>query len=143
MIVKLEKFFVQSKKEVEAINVTHIVEKFVKDSAVKNGVVNVFNHHTSAGLLVTEGLECLEEDIGAFLDRLVPEEENYLHRRYLDFDGRVGFNAQMHLKSVLIGYTTSFPISDGKIVKGSRQTIYFMEFDGPLERTMTVQVMGK
>jgi secondary thiamine-phosphate synthase enzyme len=143
MIIKLEKFLIQSRKEVEAINVTPIVEEFVKRSGLTNGMVNVYNQHTSAGLLVTEGIPCLEEDIGAFLDRLVPEEENYLHRRYLDFDGRVGFNAQMHLKSVLVGCSASFPVSDGKIVKGSRQTVYFMEFDGPLQRTMSVQVIGE
>lgn len=143
MIIKLEKFLIQSRKEFEAINVTPIVEEFVKRSGLTNGLVNVYNQHTSAGLLVTEGIPCLEEDIGAFLDRLVPEEENYLHRRYLDFDGRVGFNAQMHLKSVLVGCSASFPVSDGKIVKGSRQTVYFMEFDGPLQRTMSVQVIGE
>jgi secondary thiamine-phosphate synthase enzyme len=143
MIIKLEKFLIQSRKEVEALNVTPIVEEFVQKSGLKNGMVNVYNQHTSAGLLVTEGLPCLEEDIGTFLDRLVPEDENYLHRRYLDFDGRVGFNAQMHLKSVLVGCSVSFPVNDGKIVKGSRQTVYFMEFDGPLQRTMSVQVIGE
>jgi secondary thiamine-phosphate synthase enzyme len=143
MVIELEKFLVQSRKEVEAINVTPLVEEFVKKTGIKNGMVNIYNQHTSAGLLVTEGLTCLEEDIETFLDQLVPEDGNYLHRRYLDFDGRVGFNAQMHIKSVLVGCSTSFPISDGKIVKGSRQTVYFMEFDGPLQRTMTVQVMGE
>ncbi len=143
MIIKLEKFLIQSRNEVEAVNVTPIVEEFVQKSGLRNGMVNVYNQHTSAGLLVTEGLSCLEEDIGTFLDRLVPEDENYLHRRYLDFDGRIGFNAQMHLKSVLVGCSVSFPVSDRKIVKGSRQTVYFMEFDGPLERTISVQAIGE
>lgn len=143
MIIKLEKFLIQSRKEVEAINVTPLAEDFVKKSGMKNGMVNIYNQHTSAGLLVTEGIPCLEEDIGAFLDRLVPEDGNYLHRRYLDFDGRIGFNAQMHLKSVLVGCSASFPVSGGVIVKGSRQTIYFMEFDGPLERKISIQVIGE
>lgn len=143
MIIKLEKFLIQSRKEVEAINVTLLAEDFVKKSGMKNGMVNIYNQHTSAGLLVTEGIPCLEEDIGALLDRLVPEDGNYLHRRYLDFDGRIGFNAQMHLKSVLVGCSASFPVSEGVIVKGSRQTIYFMEFDGPLERKISLQVIGE
>lgn len=143
LIIKLEKFLVQSHKEVEAVNITPLVEDFVEKSGIKNGIVNIYNQHTSAGIVVTEGIPCLEEDIGTFLEKLVPEEGNYLHRRYLDFDGRVGFNAPMHLKSILTGYTASFPIVDGKIVKGSRQTVYFMEFDGPLQRTVTIQVMGE
>lgn len=143
MIIKLERVKVQSRKSEEAINITPNVEDIVRASGVRNGLVNVMNMHTSAGLLVTEGIPCLEEDILTHFSRLFPENEDYHHHRYLDYDGRLGFNADAHLKSVLGGMQCSFPIEDGKIVKGSRQTIYFMEFDGPLQRTYTVQVMGE
>ena len=143
MIIKLERVKVQSRKSEEAINITSNVEDIVRASGVRNGLVNVMNMHTSAGLLVTEGIPCLEEDILAHFSRLFPEGEDYHHHRYLDYDGRLGFNADAHLKSVIGGMQCSFPIEDGQIVKGSRQTIYFMEFDGPLQRTYTVQVMGE
>ncbi len=132
MIVKLERVQVQTRKSEEAINITPTVEEIVRASGVRNGLVNVMNMHTSAGLLVTEGIPCLEEDILTHFARLFPEDQDYHHRRYLDYDGRLGFNADAHLKSVLGGMQCSFPIEDGKIVKGSRQTIYFMEYDGPL-----------
>jgi secondary thiamine-phosphate synthase enzyme len=99
--------------------------------------------HTSSGLLVTEGIPCLEEDILTHLARLFPEDADYHHRRYLDYDGRLGFNADAHLKSVIGGISCTFPIENGKIVRGSRQTIYFMEYDGPLERTYLIQVLGE
>jgi len=143
MIIKLERVKVQSRKSEEAINITSNVEDIVRASGVRNGLVNVMNMHTSAGLLVTEGIPCLEEDILTHFSRLFPEGEDYHHHRYLDYDGRLGFNADAHLKSVIGGMQCSFPIEDGQIVKGSRQTIYFMEFDGPLQRTYTVQVMGE
>ena len=63
--------------------------------------------------------------------------------RSLDFDGRLGFNAGDHLKSILGGINCFFPIEDGKIVRGSRQRIYFVEFDGPLARQVSIQVMGE
>jgi secondary thiamine-phosphate synthase enzyme len=143
MIIKLERVKVQSRKSEEAINITPNVEEIVRASGVRNGLVNVMNMHTSAGLLVTEGIPCLEEDILTHFSRLFPEGEDYHHHRYLDYDGRLGFNADAHLKSVIGGMQCSFPIEDGQIVKGSRQTIYFMEYDGPLQRTYTVQVMGE
>jgi secondary thiamine-phosphate synthase enzyme len=143
MIIKLERIKVQSRKSEEAINITPVVDKVVRESGVRNGLVNVMNLHTSAGLLVTEGIPCLEEDILTHFARLVPEDEDYHHRRYLDYDGRLGFNADAHLKSVLGGISCCFPIEDGKVVRGSRQTIYFMEYDGPLERTYVVQVLGE
>lgn len=143
MIIKLERIKLQTRKSEELIDITPAVEEVVTKSGVRNGLVNVLNSHTSAGLLVTEGIPCLEEDILTHFARLFPENENYHHRRYLDYDGRLGFNADTHLKSVLGGISCSFPIEDGKLVKGSRQTIYFVEYDGPLERTYLVQVLGE
>jgi secondary thiamine-phosphate synthase enzyme len=143
MIIKLEKIKVQTRKSEEAINITPQVEEVIRKSRVKQGLVNVMTCHTSSGLLVTEGIPCLEEDILTHFSRLIPEDEDYHHRRYLDYDGRLGFNAETHLKSILGGISCSFPIEDGKIVRGSRQTIYFMEYDGPLLRTYMVQVLGE
>lgn len=143
MIIKLERVKVQSRKSEEAINITPVVDDIVAKSGVRNGLVNVMNTHTSAGLLVTEGIPCLEEDILTHFSRLFPEDEDYHHRRYLDYDGRLGFNADAHLKSVIGGVSCCFPIENGTVVRGSRQTIYFMEYDGPLERTYVVQVLGE
>ena len=143
MIIKLEKIKVQTRKPEEAINITPEVEAVVRKTGVKQGLVNVMTSHTSSGLLVTEGIPCLEEDILTHFSRLFPSDENYHHHRYLDYDGRLGFNAETHLKSILGGISCSFPIEDGKIVRGSRQTIYFMEYDGPLLRTYMVQVIGE
>lgn len=142
MIIKLEKIQVQTRKSEELINITAEVERVVTDAGVQNGLVNVMTTHTSSGLLVTEGIPCLEEDILTHLSRLFPENGDYHHRRYLDYDGRLGFNAPSHLKSVVGGISCSFPVENGKVVRGSRQTIYFVEYDGPLERTYMVQVMG-
>jgi secondary thiamine-phosphate synthase enzyme len=143
MIIKLERVKVQTRKAEEAVDITAKVEELVKNSGVKNGLVNIMTCHTSSGLLVTEGIPCLEEDILTHFARLLPAGEDYHHRRYLHFDGRVGFNAESHLKSIIGGIQCAFPIENGKIVRGSRQTIYFMEYDGPLERTYLVQVLGE
>jgi len=143
MIIKLERIKLQTRKTEEAINITAQVDEVVQKSGVKNGLVNVLTTHTSSGLLVTEGIPCLEEDIFTHLSRLFPEDEDYHHRRYLDFDGRLGFNADAHLKSIMGGVSCTFPIEDGKIVRGSRQTVYFMEYDGPLERTYLIQILGE
>jgi secondary thiamine-phosphate synthase enzyme len=143
MIIKLERVKVQTRQSEEAIDITKMVDEVVRASGVKNGVVNVMTLHTSSGLLVTEGIPCLERDILKHLSRLFPEDEDYHHRRYLDYDGRMGFNAEAHLKSVVGGISCFFPIENGEVVRGSRQTIYFMEYDGPLERTYVIQILGE
>ncbi|MFN8472611.1 MAG: secondary thiamine-phosphate synthase enzyme YjbQ [Anaerolineae bacterium] len=143
MIIKLERLTVQSRREQELIDVTPLVEEAVAASGVANGLVNIINLHTSAGVVVTEGIECLERDVLAHLARLAPEEGEYWHNRYLDFDGRLGFNAHAHLRSIISGYFAMFPIADGKLVKGGRQRVYFAEYDGPLSREVLVQILGE
>jgi secondary thiamine-phosphate synthase enzyme len=143
MIIKLERLKIQTRKAEEAVDITPQVDEIVEKSGVRNGLVNVLTCHTSSGLLVTEGIPCLEKDILTHLARLFPEDEDYHHRRYLESDGRLGFNADAHLKSIVGGVHCMFPIENGRMVRGSRQTIYLMEYDGPLERTCLVQVLGE
>jgi secondary thiamine-phosphate synthase enzyme len=147
MIVTLTRIEVQSKKDLEMIDITDQIEAAVAESTVQNGLAWAMTAHTSAGLLVTEGIECLERDVLAHLERLAPKQPpegtyGYWHNRYLDFDGRLGFNAGDHLKSILTGVNCAFPVENGKVVRGSRQRAYFVEYDGPLARTVFIQVLG-
>ena len=143
MKIKLEKLEVQTRGDKELVDITPEVERVVRESGVSEGVVNVLTMHTSSGIVVTEGLPCLEMDVLNHLETLAPDDGDYYHNRYLDIDGRLGFNAGSHLKSILGGINAFFPIEDGQIVKGGRQRIYFAEYDGPLCRTYCVQVIGE
>ncbi len=143
MKIRLKKIEVQTRRDKELVDITPVVEQVVAEVGVAEGLVNVMTTHTSSGIVVTEGLECLERDVLKHLDRLAPDRGDYDHNRFLDIDGRLGFNAGSHLKSILGGISASVPIEGGKMVKGSRQRIYFAEYDGPLARTYTVQVLGE
>ena len=143
MKIKLEKREIQTTRDKELLDITDAVEAIVKQSGVKNGMVMVLTQHTSSGILVTEGLSCLKMDVLNHLEAAAPDQGEYFHNRYLDIDGRVAFNAGAHLQSILAGYFAYFPVEKGKIVKGSRQRIFFAEFDGPLCRTYCVQVLGE
>lgn len=143
MKIKLERLEVQTRGDKELIDITPEVERVVRESGVREGVVNILTMHTSSGIIVTEGLSCLEMDVLDHLEALAPDEGDYYHNRYLDIDGRLGFNAGAHLKSILGGINAFFPIEGGQIVKGSRQRIYFAEYDGPLCRTYCIQVIGE
>ena len=148
MKIKLKRVEVLSRKDMEMIDITGHVEAAVTETGIHDGIVFVSTCHTSSGLLVTEGIECLERDVLAHLERLAPKEPppgtyGYWHNRYLDFDGRLGFNAGDHLKSILGGIQCFFPVENGKVVRGGRQRVYFVEYDGPLARTVLIQVMGE
>jgi len=143
MKIHLAQLEIQTTQDKQLLDITPEVERVVKESKVQQGMVYVLTLHTSSGILVTEGLDCLAKDVLKHLEAAAPDQGDYFHNRYLDIDGRVAFNAGAHLQSILTGYNAFFPVDQGKIIKGSRQRIFFAEFDGPLCRTYCVQVMGE
>jgi secondary thiamine-phosphate synthase enzyme len=143
MINRIERVRILTREEVELIDITPVVLETVKSSGVRTGVVFVLSLHTTTGLTVNEGLPDLEADLADWLRRLVPEDRPYRHARFLHSDGQMAINAPSHLRGALLGFQTFFPVEDGQVLKGNRQTVYFVELDGPQERTYVIQVMGE
>jgi secondary thiamine-phosphate synthase enzyme len=129
--------------ETELIDVTAQVRNLVAESGVKQGTCFVLSLHTTTGITVNEGLPDLEMDLAELIQRLVPDAQRYHHARFLPSDGQMAVNAPSHLRGALLGFQVFFPIEDGRLVTGSRQTIYFVELDGPQERNWVVQIMGE
>ncbi|WXG44962.1 MAG: secondary thiamine-phosphate synthase enzyme YjbQ [Promethearchaeati archaeon SRVP18_Atabeyarchaeia-1] len=127
----------------DIVNINGLVKQAVDESEIGNGMVFVITMHTTTGITVNEDAECIRKDILSLLKNLVPDEGSYRHARYLDFDGRLGVNAPSHLRSVLAGNHTLIPLQDGKLVIGQRQSVFFLEFDGPQYREFTVSVVGE
>jgi secondary thiamine-phosphate synthase enzyme len=128
--------------ETELIDITPDVLRILAESGVQTGTLFVLSLHTTTGLTVNEGLPDLEADMANTLEKLVPDDAIYRHARYLPSDGQMAVNAPSHLRGMLLGFEVFFPIEDGKLVTGSRQTIYFVELDGPQSRNYVVQIFG-
>lgn len=120
-----------------------VVKDFVKESGIKNGIVTVISAHTNCGILVTEALPCIMSDLDVLLHQLVDDDAEYSHAHFLPTYGRTSANAYGHLRSILIGNNTMFPIVDGKIQLGAAQEIVHMEFDGPQTRKIFIDVIGE
>jgi secondary thiamine-phosphate synthase enzyme len=142
MDIFTEIYSIQTKKETELINITAKIENFVKKHGIKEGLINIYTMHTTSAILINENEEGLEEDIPDFLERLVPKNWNYRHSHFYRKDGRMAINAWAHIRSVLIGPNASLPIKNGKLLKGFRQNIYFIELDGPHKRDIVMQAFG-
>ncbi|WP_075980514.1 secondary thiamine-phosphate synthase enzyme YjbQ [Bacillus massilinigeriensis] len=122
----------------QMVNITKQIEEVVQSSEVQNGLVTILSMHTTAGITVNEGLECLEQDIHEFLCKLVPENAPYHHARLLADYGSTAGNPTGHLKAMIVGNHCHFLIQNGTLEKGSAQDVYFYEFDGPSKRTYCI-----
>lgn len=134
---------IQTREYNAFIRITEDVKKILSESSIRNGVLYVITAHTTTGITVNEGLECLESDLLDMLGEIAPEDGSYAHNRFLREYGAMGNNPTGHLKSHLTGNNCVFPVADGKIKLGKAQEIYLCEFDGPQYRTVNVTIIGE
>lgn len=125
------------------IKLTDTVRSFVEESGVRNGLAAIITAHTTTGIMVNEGLECVETDIQETLERLIPKDAHYAHAHFLPSYGATGSNSPSHLKSMLSGNSSLFAVQDGSMITGDAQDLYFVEFDGPKTRKVHIQVIGE
>lgn len=88
------------------------------------GILHLFIKHTSAGLTINENADpSVRTDINEFFNRLIPEDLAYFTHTIEGSD-----DMPAHIKSLLVGYSVSIPISDGRLNLGTWQGIYLCEF---------------
>jgi len=137
----------QTKELFDFIDVTEEVKKFVSESSIKNGLVNVQIMHTSAALLFNENEPLLLEDIKANLEKIAPKDAGYGHD---DFDRRIVnvcedecVNGHSHCKAIRLPSTITLNLIEGKLQLGQWQRIMLAELDSSRPRKIQVQVIGE
>jgi secondary thiamine-phosphate synthase enzyme len=126
---------IQSHKQVQMIDITREVCAVVREQGIAVGLAVVFTPHTTAAVTINENADpdvC--HDMVMAINRLVPMQDGYRH-----LEG----NSAAHLKSSLVGVSETLIVSNGEIQLGTWQGIYFCEFDGPRQRRVQVQVVGR
>jgi secondary thiamine-phosphate synthase enzyme len=112
------------------VDITSRVQKAVQDLGLKQGIVQVFVPHTTAGITINEKADPdVARDILARLEHLVPPDAGYLHG-----EG----NSDAHIKTTITGSSTLVPVEHGSLVLGTWQAIFFTEYDGPRNRKVLV-----
>ena len=142
-MVKHFEFFVLTQDEYYTEYIGDRVKELVQESGVRNGIVSVVTAHTNCGIIVTEPLDCILSDLDTLLHRLVLDDDQYSHAQFLPTYGRTSANAYGHLRSILVGNSTTVSLVNGSLCMGEAQEIVFMEFDGPQARKVFVDVIGE
>jgi len=131
---------VQTIKPIEIIDISSEVADAVSSSALSSGQVTIISQHTTAYININEKEERLIEDMETFLKRFAPKDGNYLHNLN-PIDGRD--NAHSHLLGLLMNTSETIPFSQGKLLLGQWQSVFFVELDGPRqERSILLQISG-
>lgn len=127
------KYEVKTTKEEQFIDISHLVEKSVRQSGVMSGIAVIFCPHTTAGITINENADPdVTRDIITTLDKLIPMNGDYRH---------VEGNSHAHLKASYMGSSATVIIENDNLLTGTWQGIYFCEFDGPRNRKVYIKII--
>jgi secondary thiamine-phosphate synthase enzyme len=119
---------------VDFIDITPSVREAVTKSGVTDGLAVIYCPHTTAGITVNENADPdVVRDILLGLEKAFPDRREFRHS-----EG----NSAAHLKASAIGASETIIISDGRILLGTWQGIYFCEFDPPRGRKFFVKIFN-
>ena len=126
---------VRSGGETDWINITADVQKAVAASGVREGICVVFVPHTTAAVTVNENADPdVPRDVNLALNMISPDRREFRHG-----EG----NSAAHTKTSLVGPSLTIIVSDGRLLLGTWQGIWFNEYDGPRTRKVHIRVMGE
>jgi secondary thiamine-phosphate synthase enzyme len=118
----------------EMVDVTSLVRGAAKRAGLEQGVVIIYCPHTTAAVTVQENSDpTVKSDMLMQLRKLVPQDAGFKHG-----EG----NSDSHIKSSLIGVSTTIPVESGRLMLGHWQAIFFCEFDGPRDRRLIVKPLA-
>lgn len=108
-MVTLETLSYLSTAPDQFIDITEDVHAAIERSSVTNGLAAIILSHTTCGIVVNEGLPCVETDLMETLDRIAPLDAPYAHAHFLPSYGATGNNSCGHIKSMICGNSCFFP----------------------------------
>ena len=104
------------------VDITHHLQRWIRDVAAKNGMLTVFIRHTSASLIIQENADPdVQADLLDALDNLAPEHAPYRHTS----EGSDDMPA--HIKSAITSTSLTIPIDNNQLGLGIWQGIYVIE----------------
>jgi len=136
-----------SKQAPEFIDITEWVGQCVSQSQVDNGFAVVYSKHTTAAVKINENEPLLLADMGKFLEKISPRDDDYQHNNFqirtVNMTPNESPNGHAHIQHLLLGSSETIPVVDGKMQFGQYQSVFFIELDCPRPREVLVQIVGE
>ena len=144
MRIKAYRLQLRTGADVALHDITAQLRSRVADSGIQNGFVTVTSQHTTTALGINEYEPRLVEDVKAFLRRLIPPRDSYLHNdiHLRDCPPDEPQNAHSHLAAMLLGSSEVIALQAGTLLLGQYQSVMLYELDGPRDRWVSIQVYG-
>lgn len=132
-------FTLKTKGFCDIINITEIVNDFIKKRNFRNGAVLIFVPGSTAGITTIEYEQGVIGDLKELFEKVAPQNANYKHEEAWH-DGN-GFS---HVRSALLKPSLVVPIENGNLLLGTWQQIVLIDFDNkPRERKIILKFLSE
>ena len=125
---------IQTSGKQSLTNIDVYLEDALAKSGVKDGILVVFCPHTTAAITINENADPdVQKDLNWGYTDTFPNKGSYRH---------VEGNSDAHIKSSLTGAGETIILTEGKMLLGTWQSIYFWDYDGPRNRKFHVKIIA-
>ncbi|MCX8028735.1 MAG: secondary thiamine-phosphate synthase enzyme YjbQ [Brevinematales bacterium] len=139
MKILFEEISINTKGRGDIVDLTTIVESFVKRNNIKSGIVNIFSPGSTVGITTMEYEPGLKKDLNILFDKVAPRETYYYHNETWGDD-----NGSSHILSSIFKPFYVFPIVNGNLLRGTWQQVVLIEFDiRARSRKVIIQLIGE
>jgi secondary thiamine-phosphate synthase enzyme len=129
----LKEINIETHNRIQMIPIIGEVESVVAESGIREGTCLVWVPHTTAAVTINENADpTVIRDILHSTGKVFPLDDHFHH-----MEG----NSDAHIKSSLFGASLNLIVSEGRLLLGTWQSVYFCEFDGPRSRHYFVKVL--
>jgi secondary thiamine-phosphate synthase enzyme len=120
------------------VNITEEVQKAIKESGIKEGLVLVNAMNITASVFINDDESGLHQDFEDWLEGLAPEKpySRYRHNGFED-------NADAHLKRTIMGREVVVAVTNGLLDFGTWEQIFYYEFDGKRTKRVLIKIIGE
>lgn len=120
------------------VNITTEIEKCMRESGVKEGLILVNAMHITASVFINDDESGLHKDYDKWLEKLAPHEPVSQYRHNVSED-----NADAHMKRQIMGREVVVAITEGKLDFGPWEQIFYGEFDGRRKKRALIKIIGE
>lgn len=133
-----KELYIQTPTRRAFVNITNELEKALKESNIKEGLLLCNAMHITASVFINDNEIGLHHDFEKWLEKLAPEKpySQYEHNGYED-------NGDAHLKRTIMGREVVIAITDGKLDFGTWEEVFYGEFDGMRKKRILIKIIGE
>lgn len=117
----------------EVVDLTDRLEAVIRKAKLQDGLCTLFVTHTTAAVTTGEIGEGTEQDFLQVVEKMIPRIQfQHAHNPA---------HAWSHMASSILGPSLTVPVTGGKLVLGTWQSVMLVELDGPRERLVHVTLI--